>query len=70
MELKFYMDRMWIILKMYMILKYFKASKEIRNTKELISKITFKKNKVMGNKIKKMGNIILNKTIKDINQFL
>jgi 3-deoxy-D-manno-octulosonic-acid transferase len=54
----------------YKLLKSFKISKEINTTKELASLITFKKNKDMGIKIKNIGEIILKKTIKELDNLI
>ncbi len=56
--------------EVYKYLKTLNASKEIKNINQLTSKISFKKNKISSNKIKKIGNIILKKTIKEINNFI
>ena len=47
-----------------------KASKEVKNINQLASKISFKKNKIIGNKIKKIGVIISKKTLNEINKFI
>ena len=51
----------------YRLLKSFKISQKITTHKKLASLITFKKNKSHGKKIKKIGGIILKKTIKELN---
>jgi len=56
--------------EVYKFLKTLKASKEIKNINQLTSKITFKKNKIISNKIKKIGNVIQKKTIKEIDKFI
>ena len=50
----------------YKLLKSLKISKKIQTPKELASLITFKKNKIIGNKIKYIGQNILKKTIKEL----
>ena len=52
------------------LLKSLKASYQIRNTQQLISLISFKKNNIIGKKIKKIGKTILNKTTKEIDKFI
>ena len=54
----------------YNYLKSLKASKEVKNLNQLVEKITFKKDKIIKNKIKKIGDTILKKTIDEINQFI
>ena len=54
----------------YKLLKSLKASYQIRNTQQLISLISFKKNNIIGKKIKKIGKTILNKTTKEIDKFI
>ena len=54
----------------YKLLKSFKISKKINTPKELASLISFKKNKNTGVKIKKIGKIILKKTIKEIDNLI
>ncbi len=54
----------------YKLLKSLKISKKIRTPKELAYSITFKKNKTKGNKIKDIGQIILKKTIKQLDYFI
>ena len=49
----------------YKLLKSLKISKKIQSPKELASSITFRKNKIIGNKIKIIGQNILKKTIKE-----
>ena len=56
--------------EVYKFLKTLKASKEIKNINQLTSKITLKKNKIISNKIKKIGNLIQKKTIKEIDKFI
>lgn len=56
--------------EVYKFLKSLKASTEIKNVNQLTSKISLKKNKRIGNKIKKIGGIISNKTLNEINNFL
>ena len=50
----------------YSFLKSQNISKKINSPKQLASLITFRKNKGVGNKIKKIGEKILNKTIKEL----
>ena len=54
----------------YKLLKSFKISKKINTPKELASLISFKKSKNTGVKIKKIGKIILKKTIKEIDNLI
>ena len=54
----------------YKFLKSLKASKEVKNINQLTSKISFKKNKIIENKIKKIGTIISKKTLNEINKFI
>ncbi|MDC3274032.1 3-deoxy-D-manno-octulosonic acid transferase [Candidatus Pelagibacter sp.] len=54
----------------YKILKLFNLSKKITTHKQLASSITFKKNKNIGIKIKKIGGIILKKTIKELDYLI
>ena len=54
----------------YKLLKSFKISKKINTPKELASLISFRKNKNTGIKIKKIGKIILKKTIKEIDNLI
>ena len=54
----------------YRLLKSFKVSKKISTPKELASFITFKRNKNIGIKIKKIGGIILKKTIKELDNLI
>ncbi len=54
----------------YKFLKSLNASKEIKNINQLTSQISFKKNKKIGNKIKKIGAIISKQTLNEINKFL
>ncbi len=54
----------------YKLLKSFKVSKKIRSPKELASSITFKKNRIIGNRIKNIGAKILKKTIKEIDNLI
>ena len=54
----------------YRLLKSFKISQKITTHKKLASLITFKKNKSNGKKIKKIGGIILKKTIKELNSLI
>ena len=50
----------------YKLLKYFKISKQIRTPTQLASSIIFKKNKHSGLRIKNIGDKILKKTIKEL----
>ena len=54
----------------YKLLKSFKISKKIYTPNELAYSISFSKNKIMGNKIKKIGQNILKKTVKELNYFI
>ncbi len=54
----------------YKLLKILNISKKIKSPKELASSISFKKNKVIGNKIKNIGQNILKKTIKELDCFI
>jgi 3-deoxy-D-manno-octulosonic-acid transferase len=54
----------------YKLLKSLKGSKKITSSKQLASLITFKKNKIIGVKIKKIGGIILKKTIKELDSLI
>ena len=54
----------------YKLLNSLKVSKKIHTPKELASSITFKKNKIIGNKIKNIGQNILKKTIKELDYFI
>jgi len=56
--------------EVYKFLKTLKASKEIKNINQLTSEITLKKNKIISNKIKKIGNLIQKKTVKEIDKFI
>ena len=51
----------------YKLLKKLKISKKINTSKQLASSISFKKNKLLGIKIKNIGEKILKKTIKELN---
>ena len=50
----------------YKFLKLFKISKKINTPKQLASSIIFKKNKNSGTKIKNIGDKILKKTIREL----
>ena len=52
----------------YKLLKTLKISEKIDNPNNLASMIVFKKNKKIGYKIKKMGEKILNETIKELDK--
>ena len=54
----------------YKLLKLFKISKKINTAKELASSITFKKDNNIGIKIKNIGEIILKKTIKELDNLI
>tara|TARA_B100001057_G_scaffold23817_1_gene22045 strand:- start:4173 stop:5423 length:1251 start_codon:yes stop_codon:yes gene_type:complete len=54
----------------YKLLNSLKISKKIQTPSELASSITFKKNKIIGNKIKNIGQNILKKTIKELDYFI
>ena len=54
----------------YKLLKSYKFSKKINNPKDLAFSITFRKNKIIGNKIQKIGQNILKKTIKELDYFI
>ena len=54
----------------YKLLKSLKISKVINSSKKLASSINFNPNKANGNKIKKIGRIILKKTIKELDYLI
>ncbi len=54
----------------YKLLKKLKVSKKITTPKELANLITFKKNKKIGIRIKKIGAIILKNTIKELDSLI
>ena len=54
----------------YKLLKKFKISKKINSSRELAQSIVFKKNKIIGVKIKNIGEKILKKTIKELDYFI
>ena len=54
----------------YKLLKSLKISKKIQSPKELASSITFRKNKIIGNKIKIIGQNILKRTIKELDYLI
>jgi len=54
----------------YKLLKSLKVSKKISSSKELASSITFKRDKNIGIKFKKIGGIILKKTIKELDNLI
>ena len=54
----------------YRLLKKFKISKKINSSSELASSIIFKKNKKNGQKIKKIGEKILKKTINQLDNLI
>ena len=52
------------------LLKSFKITQKVHTPKELALSVTFKKNKHIGNRIKNIGEKILKKTIKEIDNFI
>ena len=54
----------------YKFLKSLKVSKKVNTSKGLASSITFRKNKTIGNKIRKIGDNILKKTIKELDKII
>ena len=54
----------------YKLLKYLKISKKIHTPKDLASSVTFRKNTLVSNKIKNIGQNILKKTIKELDYFI
>ena len=54
----------------YALLKDLDISKKISTPKQLASYVVFKKNKILGHKIKKTGRKILNKTIRELDIFI
>ena len=54
----------------YALLKDLDISKKISTPKQLASYVVFKKNKILGHKIKKTGTKILNKTIRELDIFI
>ncbi len=54
----------------YKLLRYLKISKKINSPKQLSSSIIFSKNKHIGSKIKNIGEKILKKTIKELDNLL
>ena len=54
----------------YKLLKSLNISKKIQTPRELASSISFRRNKIMGNKIKNIGQNILKKTIKELDYFI
>ena len=54
----------------YKLLRSFNVSVKINNPKQLASSIVFKKNKFIGNKIKKIGKKILKKTLKELDNHI
>ena len=54
----------------YKLLKSLNVSKKILTPKKLASSINFRKNKIIGNKIKDIGQNILKKTIKELDYFV
>ena len=56
--------------EIYKLLKSYNVSKRVNLPNELASSIVFKKNKSTGNRIKKIGENILKKTIKDLDKII
>tara|TARA_B100000900_G_C20596028_1_gene723448 strand:+ start:1345 stop:2595 length:1251 start_codon:yes stop_codon:yes gene_type:complete len=54
----------------YKLLKSYKISKKIHTHENLASSIIFRKNKLLGKKIKKIGDKILKKTINELDQII
>ena len=54
----------------YKLLKSLRVSKVVNSSKKLASSINFNPNKSNGNKIKKIGRIILKKTIKELDYLI
>ena len=54
----------------YKLLKSLGASKKIKSVNQLILNISFKRNRIIGNKLKKTGKIILKKTTNEIDRFI
>ena len=54
----------------YKLLKTLKISKKIHTSKDLASSVTFRKNTIIGNKIRNIGQNILKKTIKELDYFI
>ncbi len=54
----------------YKLLKSFKISQKVNTPEELALSVVFKKNKNIGNRIKNIGENILKKTIKEIDNFI
>ena len=54
----------------YKLLKSFKITQKVHTPKELALSVAFKKNKNIGNRIKNIGENILKKTIKEIDNFI
>tara|TARA_B100001057_G_scaffold453657_1_gene498650 strand:- start:5618 stop:6868 length:1251 start_codon:yes stop_codon:yes gene_type:complete len=54
----------------YKLLKNYRISKKIFTSKQLASSIIFKKNKIIGNRIKNIGENILKKTIKELDNII
>ena len=54
----------------YKLLKLYKISKKIHTYENLASSIIFKKNRILGKKIKKIGDKILKKTINELDQII
>ena len=54
----------------YSMLGVLKISKKVQSTKQLVSSISFKKEKNLGKKIEKIGTKILKKTINELNKHI
>ena len=54
----------------YKLLNNLKVSKQINTIQDLVSSVTFQKNKSKGMMIKKIGNKILKNTIKELDKFI
>ena len=54
----------------YKLLKSFKVSKKVNSPKGLAQSVVFRKNKIIGIKIKNIGKKILKKTIKELNYLI
>ena len=52
------------------MLSVLKISKKVQSTKQLVSSISFKKEKNLGKKIEKIGTKILKKTINELNKHI
>ena len=56
--------------EVYKLLNFFNVSKKVYTPKELASSIVFKKNKIVGKRIKNIGENILKKTIKELDRII